>query len=373
MNGIVTSRRIISQAIKELAQFRRDHITVGLAFLLPLIALCVYGYGTRLEVKNIPVAVVNHDSGKLSRVYLERLFSNNQMVPVRLKNNDALAPLEGAIARATVIIPPEFSRSLKDGKQVKVQAIVDATDVNNARVIKNSLIGTTNFFLQSENLIKGGSIINPEIRIWFNPGREEALYIVPGTIALVLWIFPSLLSAIALAREKEQGTILQLYASSLSSFELIAGKLLAYVTIALLEAVIVIAASYLLFGLWFKGSPLGFLVNLILFVSCAVNFGLLAGSVASTQNAAVQIVATFGFTTTLLLSGFIYPIRNIVYPLNYITFIVPARYFIEGCRDAFVRGTEPFAHWYIPLVLVLLNCLILRVSTRKMSAMQLES
>lgn len=373
MNSIDSMARIFSQAIKEIAQFRRDPVTVGLAFFLPLIALCVYGYSTKLEIKNIPLAVINYDSGKLARKYLERLYSNNQFVAVEYDGAEPIEPLDRGMALATLVIPPEFSRKIRDGKEVQVQTVVDATDVNNARVIKNSIIGTTNFFMQAEGLLKAPVLIDPQIRLWFNPGRDEALYIVPGTIGLVLWVFPSLLSGIALAREKEQGTILQLYASSMTSFELISGKMLAYVVVALCEAVIVLIACNLLFGLTFAGSIIGFLLNLVLYVACAVNFGLLAGSVATTQNAAVQLVATFGFTTTLLLSGFIYPIRNIIYPLNLVSNIVPARYFVEGARDAFIRGTDPLSHWYIPTALLLMNVVLLMAASRKMAKMQLEA
>lgn len=364
--------RIYSQSVKELAQFRRDPITVGLAFLLPLIALFLYGYATRLEVKGMTVAVINHDQGKLSRDYIDRLFSSNQMIPSGWTGKSPIEPLDRGLARATVIIPPEFSRDIKAGRQATVQAIVDATDVNNARVIKNGIIGTTNFFMESEGLNKSSKILEPHIRLWFNPGREEALYIVPGTVALVLWVFPSLLASLSLAREKEQGTILQLYASSMTAFELIAGKLLAYLTIALCEAAVVLLASFIFFGIRFVGSPVTFFVDLVLFAACAVNFGLLAGAVAANQNAAVQIVATVGFTTTLLLSGFIYPVRNIAYPLSLISNVVPSRYFIESCRDSFVRGPEPFSHWYIPVALLTANVVLLRLSSKKMSAMQLR-
>ncbi|MBZ0189997.1 MAG: ABC transporter permease [Candidatus Obscuribacterales bacterium] len=364
--------RIFSQAVKELAQFRRDPITVGLAFFLPMIALFLYGYATRLEVKDMPVVVMNHDKGKLSRDYIDRFFSTNQLIPVRYTGHKPLEPLDRGIARATIIIPPEFSSAIKARKTVVVQALVDASDVNNARVIKNSIIGTTNSFMQSEGLTSFRPVLKPEVRLWFNPGREEALNIVPGAIALVLWVFPSLLASIALVREKEQGTILQLYTSSMSAFELIVGKLLAYCVVAILEAVIVLLAAMLFFGLWFVGNVIGFFINLLLFVAAAVNFGLLAGAVSANQNAAVQIVATVGFTSTLLLSGFIYPVRNITYPLSLVSNIIPARYFVEACRDTFVRGPELFSHWYIPLALLAANIVLLRLSSRKMAAMKLK-
>lgn len=365
--------RVFSQCRKELAQFRRDRISVGLAFLLPVITLFLFGFGTRLEVKDLPVAIINFDAGKASRDYVERIFATRQLIPSSFQGSEPYSPLDRGKARASLVIPPEFSRDLRRGESVNVQAVVDATDVNNARVVQNILVGSNTFFLESQGLFQNRGPLVPEIRLWFNPGREEALYIVPGTIAFVMWIFPSLLASISVSREKEHGTILQVFASSMTPYEFLGGKLMAYTLVGLLEAAVVVSISALVFGISLRGSLPVFLLNLLLFLGCSVNFGLLAGSRANTQTAGVQIVATVGFTTALLLSGFIYPIRNIIYPLSLISNIVPARYFIEGCRDAFVRGSEWHSHLYIPLALVLGNLILYRLSTRLLSRMRLEA
>lgn len=364
--------RVLSQCRKELNQFRRDRISVALAFLLPVITLLLFGFGTRLELKDLKLAIYDFDGGKQSREYIDRLFATRQLIPTRFTGGDPFSPLDQGIAKASLIIPPEFSRDIERRKTVQIQALVDATDVNNARVVKNILFGVNQFFLEANGLATTSGPLVPQVRLWFNPGREEALYIVPGTIAFVMWIFPSLLSSIAVSREKEHGTILQVYASSMTSMEFIGGKLLAYILVGVAEAAVVIAVSSLLFGVSIKGSIIIFVLNLFLFLSSSVNFGLFAGSVAHSQTAGVQIVATIGFTTALLLSGFIYPIRNIVFPLSLISNVVPTRYFIEGCRDAFVRGTDWQSHLYIPLALLIANLIIFCASTRKISAMQLE-
>ena len=366
-------RRVFSQCRKELAQFRRDRISVGLAFLLPVITLFLFGFGTRLEVKDLSVAIINFDGGKASRDYIERIFATQQLIPSSFQGTNPFEPLDRGKARASIVIPSDFSADLARGKPIDVQALVDATDVNNARVVKNILVGANQFFLTTRGLIEMNQQLVPEIRLWFNPGRDEALYIVPGTIAFVMWIFPSLLSSISVSREKEQGTILQISASSMTPKEFIGGKLFAYILVGLLESIVVILVCWLVFGLSIKGSAPMFFLNLLLFLASSVNFGLVAGSRANNQTAGVQIVATLGFTTALLLSGFIYPVRNIIYPLSLISNIVPARYFIEGCRDAFVRGTEWNSHLYIPLALIIANIVLFRISTKLISKMQLEA
>jgi ABC-2 type transport system permease protein len=366
-------RRIFSQAGKELAQFKRDRLTLSLAFLLPSVAMLLYGYATRLESKDIPVAVKNFDNGALSREYIDTIFANGQLTPVRWRGNTPLSPLDYGDAKATITIPPEFSRKIRQQQSSPVQVIIDATDVNNARVIKNSIIATTAYYLRSHDLSQVRSRISTRVRLWFNPGREESLYVAPGATAVILWIFPCLLAALAMAREKEQGTILQLYASSISSFELVAGKAVAYTGIAFVQAVIVIVMSMALFGIRLVGDPIIYLISITAFLASSVLFGLFVGTRASTQSAAVQMVATTGFTTALLLSGFLYPLRNITYPLSLICNILPARYFVEASRNAFVRGSDFTSQIHLPVALGLCALVLFMGAARIMRKMQLSS
>ncbi len=364
-------KRAFAQTLKELYQFKRDPLTVALAYLLPFAALIMYGYATRLEAKDIPVAIANYDSGKLSRNYIDVICASRQFVPVEWSGRHVMEPLDEGRAKASIVIPPDFSRRIKSGKPSNVQILIDATDVNNARIIKNGFIALTNAFLAKEGLPHKTPEVRPAIRLWFNPGRKEALHIVPGAIALVTWIFPALLAAFAMVREKEQGTILQLYASSITAFELIAGKAIAYFCIGFLEAILVISEAILIFGVPFVGNPIVYLFYTVLYVLSGVVFGLWAGTRATNQMAAVQICAMVGFLGSMLLSGFIYPVRNITYPVSLLSNLVAARFYIEASRDAFVRGGDWLAHWYVPLVLALLTAFFLIAGVAGMRKMQL--
>ncbi len=364
-------RRSLAQTRKELLQFRRDPLTVALAFVLPFVALLMYGYATRLEAKDIHIKIFNFDDGKLSREYIDAISATDQFNVSAGEGGDIIAPLDRGEAKASIVIPPEFSRLIKQGKTADVELIIDGTDVNNARVIKNGFFALTQFFMSDHGLRQSRAPIGTAVRLWFNPGRKEPLQIVPGAIALLTWIFPALLSAFALVREKEQGTVLQLYASSITAFELILGKSLAYLAIGMVEAIIVVVAGLAFFSVPFVGSFTAFVICTTLFVFSGVLFGLWAGSKANNQMAAVQICAMIGFLTSMLLSGFIYPIRNITYPISLLSNFVPARYYIEASRDAFVRGGSLLAHWYIPFFLLLLCLLILFSTTRGMSKMQI--
>lgn len=361
----------MAQTMKELFQFRRDPLTMALAYILPFVALLMYGFATRLEAKDIPVAIINYDTGKLARDYVDTICASRQFVAIEWSGKHVLAPLDDSSAKATIVIPPEFSRKLKAGYKTSVQILIDGTDVNNARVIKNGFIALTESYLAQEKLPHKQPVVAPHIRLWFNPGRKEALHIVPGAVALVTWIFPALLSAFAMVREKEQGTILQLYASSITAFELILGKAIAYFCIGILESALVITEAMIVFGIPFIGNPIAFFIYTVLYVSSGIVFGLWAGTRATNQMAAVQICAMVGFLGSMLLSGFIYPIRNITYPVSLLSNVVAARYYIEAARDAFVRGGDWTAHWYVPVFLLLITAFFLLVGVAGMRKMQL--
>jgi ABC-2 type transport system permease protein len=368
-------KRILSQCSKELSQFRRDRLTLALAFLLPLVTLFIFGFAIRLEAKNIPLVIQDYDRTQVSQRYTERLFATNQFIFVPLPHSDSDDAVELAIdrsiARAGVIIPPDFSRRLAAGKVADVQVLVDGSDTNNARVIKNSIKATTSDFLQSEGLIPDTTLLTTRSRLWFNPGREESLYIVPGVYAVVLWIFPSLLAAIAMVREKERQTILQVYASSMSATELVAGKGLAYLIVSLGITLVVMGIGGIVFGMRLAGDPTPLLVAIPIYLWASVMFGIMLGTRTNTQNAAVQGVALIGFLTALLLSGFIYPLSNIPFPLSLLPNIIPARYFIEISRDAYVRGAGWVGVWFAEIMILAIGMVFFHIARTVMSRMQL--
>jgi ABC-2 type transport system permease protein len=365
-------KRVLAQCYKELVQFSRDRLTLALAFLLPFITLMVFGFVIRLESKDIPVIVQDFDRSNLSHSYIERLYATNQFTPRAWSGSDpARDAIDPGIAKAAVIIPPEFSRQINAGTPATVQVLVDASDVNNARVIRGGIQAVTNFFMQDQGLVPQTSLITPRVRLWFNPGRLESLHIVPGTYAVVLWIFPSLLSAIAMVREKEKGTILQVYASSISASELLLGKGLAYWLIAISEALFIMGAGSLIFQLRFAGNPIPLIIGSLFFLADSVLFGLLLGVRTNNQNAAVQGVSLIGFITSLLLSGFIYPLSNIPFPLSLVSNLVPTRYFIHITRDAFVRGTGWLGVWLDLLILIVFGLAFFNIARRLLHRMQL--
>ncbi len=365
-------KRIIAQAVKEIIQFRRDTLSVKLAFILPVFALIMYGFATRLEAKNIPIAIFNYDNSKLSRDFIDSIFATADFIPSSYNGDNVIMPLAENLAKASIVILPDFSRKILSNNTANIEILIDGSDINNARIIKNSFFALTNLFLIQEKLPHSISLITPVSRIWFNPGRKEALFIVPGAIAVVTWIFPALLASFALVREKEQGTILLLYASSIKASELILGKILAYFIIGYLEFLLVILLAIFLFKLVIVGNIVTFILNSVFFILTGVSFGTLVGTRVNNQMATLQVVGPVGFLGSMLLSGFIYPIHNIIYPISLLSYLVPARYFIEALRNFFLRGDALDSHLYITTFLISQGLLLIFLAVNNLKSMQLN-
>ncbi|AFZ60726.1 ABC transporter permease [Anabaena cylindrica FACHB-243] len=373
-------RRIRNQLFKELEQFVRDRLGVALAFILPVIALLIIGYAIRLEAKNIALAVRDLDQTSFSRSYVERLYATNLFVPAQWKGDSLSETLRerfpDAIDRGTaqvqVTIPPDFTAEVQAGKTGNLQVVIDGSDVINARVTRLAIQGTTLSFVQAQlgKLADSVGVIS-QVRLWFNPGRQESLFIVPGSYGVILAIFPPLLIAIALVREKEQGTILQLYASSLSAWELLLGKSLAYTLVGLGEALILFIVGFLLFQVRVIGDPTPLIIGTPIFIWVSVQLGLIIGIFTTTQSAAVQAIGTIKVLTAFLLAGFLFPLNTVPFPFSIASYLVPVRYYIELCRDVFVRGSGWFGTWHLIGALLLLGIVEFAIAWWGMRRMQL--
>jgi ABC-2 type transport system permease protein len=366
-------KRIIAQARKELTQVFRDKLTVVLALVLPLILLALFGKTISFSVTGIQVCAQDFDQTPLSRQYIETLRASLtfevEPLPLDMTVEEAL---ESEKARAVVIIPKNFERDLKRGINAEVQWLIDATDANTANLMRGNSVSITQAFMEQNGLNQMTPPIQAEMRMWYNPGRDSEKYIGPGVIAVVLSLFPPLLAALATAREGQQKTILQVYVSSISASEYLLGKIFAFFAIALAEWALTVLLAFPLFGLHLAGDPLPLLIGTLLYLFCNVCFGVMVGVAIPDQATAIQVVAGVCFLLAFMLSGFMFPISNIPLGIRWISGIVPARYYIEITRDAFVRGGGWASVWHAPLMLALLGAGYFTIAWRKMRNMQVE-
>jgi ABC-2 type transport system permease protein len=371
-------QRIRHQFFKELQQFQRDRLGVALAFILPVIALLIIGFAIRLEAKNIPLVVRDLDQTSLSRSYIERLYATNLFVPARWQGKRFPDALDRGTAQVQITIPTRFTADVLARRTGHIQVVIDGSDTINARVIDLAVKGTTLSFAQEQlgerfEVFSAPLGVIAQVRLWFNPGRQESLFIVPGSYGVILALFPPLLIAIALVREKEQGTILQLYASSLSAFELLVGKSLAYTTVGLGEAIILFIVGFFLFDVRWVGDPMPLVIGTPVFMLAGVQLGLIIGIFTTTQSAAVQAIGTIKVLTAFLLAGFLFPLNSVPFPFSIAAYLVPVRYYIELCRDVFVRGSGWFGTGYLILAMLMLGIAEFGLAWWGMRRMQLSS
>jgi ABC-2 type transport system permease protein len=343
-------RRILAQARKELTQILRDRLALALALALPVLLIALLGTSISLTVTDIPIAIQDLDQTPLSRQYADAFRTSLTFRVVTL----AAAPeamLAQGRARAVVIVPEHFGREIRRGRPAEAQLLVDATDSNTALLTRGSAGQVTQAFARQVVAGRPPPAIRTATRLWFNPGREPRKFYGPGFLVLGLSIFPTVLAALAMSREGEQRTILQVYVSSISAHEFLLGKILAGMAIGLTQWLLAVGLMFTLFGLTFAGDPTPLVVGSVLFVFCVVSFGALVGAGIPNQAAAVQAVSLGGFLLSFLLSGLIFPIENIPAGLRWISNLVQARYYVVIVRDAFLQGGGWPTVWWAVLAI----------------------
>ena len=373
----VRPKRIIAQTIKELTQLGRDRLTLTMALGLPIVLLLLFGFAVSLKVNQINIAIQDLALTPASREYIATFERTNKFKLVSQGPNVNVPQLldRGRIA-AGLIIPPKFSRDLKRAnREAQVQLIVDGTDANTANIVRGYASATNREFVQ--NLEAAGpanaTAVNLQSRLWYNPGLETLKYIGPGALALAVALFPPLLAGLATAREQEQSTILQVYASSLTGTEYLLGKAAAFWLVGMAEVAIVNLEAWLFFGLWFAGDPTPLILGSMFYIACGVFWGIFLGSNAKTQSAVIQSVSFTVFLLSLQLSGFAYPVSNIPIPVRWLSEIIPARHYILLTRDAYARGVGWQSDWKPVLALILLTSLFFFLAWRKLQKMQVEA
>jgi ABC-2 type transport system permease protein len=360
-------RRIFAQMRKELTQIARDRLALVLALALPLGLMMLLGNSISLTVTGLPIIVQDLDDSPSSRSFIDafRASITFHVVPWSVAKEPVDAFLSNT-ARGALIIPEHFGRDLARGTTAEVQLLVDGTDANTAKLVQ----GYAGEIVA--NYQPAAAPVKAEIRLWFNPGRVSKKFYGPGIFVLGLSMFPPLLAALAMSKEGEQKTILQVYVSSISASEFLLGKIFAFMLIALAEWCLSLLLLVTYFGLQIVGDPTPFLAATVLYAFCVASFGTLLGAAIPSQAASIQAVALGGFLLVFLLSGLIFPVSNIPPQLRWISGIVWGRYYIEIVRDALLEGGGWPAMWFNVMMIAIIGAFFYLMAWRKMRRMQLS-
>ena len=372
-------KRIVAQVRKEITQILRDRLALVLALALPVGLMALLGTTISLTVSDIPIVVQDLDQTTLSRRYADAFRSSLTFhvvgLPVTASPETALT---SGRARAALIIPEHFARDVLRGRGAETQLLVDATDTNTALIARGGAVQVTGAFARQlapsapAGPTAPGSI-EASTRLWFNPGRAPRKFYGPGMFVLALSIFPPLLAALAMAREGEQQTILQVYVSDISAHEFLLGKIFAGMAIGIAECALALGVVFTLFGLGLAGDPTPFVAATLAFLFCGVSFGVLVGAAIPSQAAAMQAIQVGGFLLSFLLSGLIFPIENIPTGIRWISNLVQARYYIVVVRDAFLQGAGWPAMWLEVLPIAAIGLAFYTLAWRTMRKMQVSA
>lgn len=366
-------RRIWAQARKELTQLLRDRLAVGLALLLPVVLLLLQTTAISLTVTDIPIVVQNLDSSmasqKLVDAFRNALSFHIIAWPTDKQPSEAFTANK---ARAALIIPADFGRRVARGDQAQVQLQIDASDANTAQIVAGDATQIVNAFNGERAMAAQPQPVSAAIRLWYNPGRSSQRFYGPGIFVMAMSIFPPLLATLAMAKEGEQKTILQVYVANISAHEFLLGKILAFMIVAVAEAIIMMMILLAGFGLNFAGDPTPFLVATVLYMFCVTAFGNLIGAAVPSQVAAMQVIALTGFLLVYMFSGLLFPISNIPASIRWLSNLVWGRYYIEVVRDTMLAGAGWPAVWWKVLVIAFIGAVFYTVAWRNLRRMQLK-
>lgn len=367
-------RRVLAQARKELTQILRDRLALALALVLPCILLFLLGSSIALKVAGMAITVQDLDASSASRDLVDAFRGSLSFHVVSWPpDRQPEEAFRKNVARAVLIIPEHFGRDLARGFSTPVQMLIDASDSNTANLIS----GDAGQIVRAYNANHSGALraqpVEAQIRLWYNPGLSSRKYSGPGVFVLAISMFPPLLASLAMAKEGENKTILQVYVSSITAHEFLLGKILAFMAVGLCECVPLVFMLFTYFGLHFAGDPTPFLVATVLYTFCVSAFGIMVGAAIPSQAAAMQAVAMGGFLLVFLLSGLIFPVQNIPAGIRWISQFIWGTYYIYIVRDALLQGGGWAATWSKVLVIALIGFIFYGIAWRNMRRMQVKA
>jgi ABC-2 type transport system permease protein len=310
-------------------------ITLDVALLMLLVMLFLFGYAISLDVKEMPIGVLDLDRTPLSRALVDRFVQNEyfRLATSYRSSSESEEGLQGNRVKLVLEVPPSLEERIARGDTSPVQILVDGTYSATANLVAAYAEAISAGFRAD-----AGPPVRVETRVWYNPALKSVTYVVPGLFGVILMAFPPLLTALAITREKETGSIQQIFASPLTSAEFLAGKLIPYGLIAFLQIAMVIAVGFLWFDVPLQGNLTLLVAAGLVYVFCTVGIGLLVSTITSSQLLAMLLALIVTLMPSFLFSGFLFPVFTMPYLLQLYTRLFPARYFVDLSRGIVLKG-----------------------------------
>jgi ABC-2 type transport system permease protein len=360
--------RLAAVARKEIVQILRDSRSLIIVLIMPVILVLLFGYGVNLDLKHLSVYVYDQDGSQQSQDLLKQFQASDYFEIERVVGSypELSRAIDDGRAKMGIVIPWDFSQRLHDGRVAQVQALVDGSDDNTANVLIGYAQAVVQGYsseiqldwLQARGQNVPASPVGVETRTWYNEDLESSAFIVPGVLALVMSVIGSFLTSLTIAREWERGTMEQLVSTPVTPLEIMLGKLVPYFVIGMFDVIVCALIALFWFHVPFRGSFLTLVVSSAMFMVVVLSLGFFISVIAKNQLAASQIALLATFLPAFLLSGFLYAIEQMPIVLQWITRILPARYYVSVLKKIFLKGT-PVTLLYADLVPLAFFALIL--------------
>lgn len=366
-------RKVLAVGRKEFRQIARDRRSLMVLLFVPAFFLLLYGYALSFDVQNIQLAVLDRDRSQASRELVNAFVKSGyfQLTADVSSHREYEQLIDRGDVRAALVIPAGLQSDLMTGRRVPVQVIINGDNSNTATTVMGyalRVLQTASAQYQSQASTRSAApLITVETRVWYNPQLRSALFLIPGLIAYIGMISAVVSTSLSVVREKERGTMEQVRMAPLGTGAYIIGKTLPYFAISLVTSVFVVLASMLLFGLPMNGSWLVLILALSLYLAGALGLGLMISTIAESQQVAFQIAVLASFLPTLMLSGFVFPIASMPAPIQAITFLVPARYFIVALRSIVLKGAEISTFWTELAALAVYAAFMLTLASKRLA------
>lgn len=363
-------RRLVTLIKKEFIQIRRDRRMLPILVILPVMQLLILGYAVSSDIKHLATAVCDLDRTAESRAFADKFATSGYFdIRYRIADERRIKELvdEGKV-RVGIVIPPRFAKSLASQQTATVQLLLDGTDSNTANVAQGYVTQIVNAESARILVERVGPKAQPpialdaSIQVWFNPDLKSVNFMVPGVIALILTIVTMTMTATSIVKEKERGTIEQLVVSPIRPIQIMLGKAIPFVIIGYADILVVILVGLYWFGVVIAGSFTLLMFLSGLFIMTTLGLGLLISTLSQTQQQAMML-GFFMNPPLMLLSGFIFPISSMPEPMQYLTYLIPLRYFLVIIRGIFLKGVGLEVLWPQALALLIFGVALLILSS----------
>ncbi len=361
-------KRFIGFVKKEVFHIVRDTRTLVILLGIPIVQILLFGYAITNEIKEAKIAILDHSKDHITQEITHKLLASGyfKLVANLSTSSEIETIFQAGEVKEVIVFEPNFAHKLQRDRVANIQIILDATDPNTGTTLLNYSTAIVMDYQQQFNEQKALPLkIITASRLRYNPELKSVFFFVPGLITIILMLLSAMMTSISITKEKELGTMEVLLVSPMKPVQVILGKVTPYILLSLINAIVILVLSYYVFKVPIKGSISLLIAESLLFIITALSLGILISTIAKTQQVALMASLFALMLPTILLSGFIFPIENMPLPLQYLSNIIPARWFIVIVRNIMLKGSDLSSLMQETLILVGFTLFFIAVSMKK--------